>query len=44
VLKDRVLRDIFRPKEEEVTGGKRKFHNGELRVLYSSINITEQMK
>jgi hypothetical protein len=35
VLENRVLRRIFRPKGDEVTGGWRKLHNKELRDLYS---------
>jgi hypothetical protein len=35
----RVLRRIFGPKRDEVTGGWRKLHNEELRNLYSSPNI-----
>jgi hypothetical protein len=34
-----MLRGIFRSKREEVTGGWRKLHNGELQNLYSSPNI-----
>jgi hypothetical protein len=36
VFEDRVLRRIFGPKREEVTGGWRKLHNEELHNLYSS--------
>jgi hypothetical protein len=36
VLEKRVLRRIFGPKREEVTGGWRKLHNEELHNLYSS--------
>jgi hypothetical protein len=36
VLENRALRRIFGPKRDEVTGGWRKLHNGELRKLYSS--------
>jgi hypothetical protein len=35
----RVLRRIFGPKREEVTGDWRKQHNEELHNLYSSLNI-----
>jgi hypothetical protein len=35
----RVLRRIFGPKRDEVTGGWRKLHNEELHSLYSSPNI-----
>jgi hypothetical protein len=34
-----VLRRIFRPKRDEVTGKWRKLHNEELNDLYSSPNI-----
>lgn len=33
-----MLREIFVPKTDEVTGGCRKLHNGEIRNLYSSAN------
>jgi hypothetical protein len=33
------LRRIFGPRRDEVTGGWRKLHNGELHNLYSSPNI-----
>jgi hypothetical protein len=36
VFDNRVLRRIFRPKRDEVTGEWRKLHNEELKVLYSS--------
>jgi hypothetical protein len=39
VLENRVLRRIFEPKRNEVTGGWIKLHNEELRNLYSSLNI-----
>jgi hypothetical protein len=39
VFEDRVLRRIFGPKRDEVTGGWRKLHNEELHNLYSSPNI-----
>jgi hypothetical protein len=35
VFEKRVLRRIFGPKRDEVTGGRRKLHNKELRDLYS---------
>jgi hypothetical protein len=34
-----VLRRIFGPRRDEVTGGLRKLHNEELRDLYSSPSI-----
>jgi hypothetical protein len=36
VFENKVLRRIFGPKKDEVTGGWRKLHNEELRDLYSS--------
>jgi hypothetical protein len=36
VFENRVLRKIFGPKRDEVTGEWRKLHNEELRDLYSS--------
>jgi hypothetical protein len=36
VFENRVLRKIFGPKRDEVTGELRKLHNEELRDLYSS--------
>lgn len=35
----RMLKEIFRPEKEEVTGGRRKFNNGKLQNVYSSPNI-----
>jgi hypothetical protein len=35
VFENRVLRRIFGPKRDEVTGGWRKLHNKELHNLYS---------
>jgi hypothetical protein len=43
-LENRVLRRIFGPKVDEVTGGWRKLHNEELHNLYSSPNITRMIK
>jgi hypothetical protein len=40
----RVLRRIFRPKRDEVTGGWRKLHNEEGHNLYSSPSIIRMMK
>jgi hypothetical protein len=39
VFKNRVLRRIFGSKRDELTGGWRKLHNEELRVLYSSPSL-----
>jgi hypothetical protein len=44
VFENRVLRRIFGPKRDEVTGEWRKFHNGELHNLYSSPDIIIQIK
>jgi hypothetical protein len=44
VLENRVLRRIFGPKRDEVTGERRKLHSEELHILYSSPNIIRQMK
>jgi hypothetical protein len=44
VLESRVLRRIFGPKRDEVTGGWRKLLEGELRDLYSSPSIIRMMK
>jgi hypothetical protein len=39
VFENRVLRKIFRPKRDEITGEWRGLHNDELYVPYSSPNI-----
>jgi len=39
VFENRVLRRIFGPRRDEVTGDWRKLHNEELNDLYSSPNI-----
>jgi hypothetical protein len=39
VFENRVLRRIFGPKRDEVTGGWRKLHNEELHKFYSSPSI-----
>jgi hypothetical protein len=43
-LENKVLRRIFGPKRDEVTGGWRKLHNEELRDLYSSPSIIRIIK
>jgi hypothetical protein len=40
----RVLRKIFGPKRDELTGGLRKLRKEELRNLYSSPNIIKSIK
>jgi hypothetical protein len=44
VFENRVLRRVFGPKRNEVTGGWRKLHNKELRDLYSSPSIIRIIK
>jgi hypothetical protein len=44
VIENRVLRRIFRPKRDEMTGGWRKVHNEELHNLYSSPNVIRMIK
>jgi hypothetical protein len=44
VFENRVLRRIFGPKRDEVTGGWRKLHNEELHGLYSSPSIVSVIK
>jgi len=44
VFENRVLRRIFGPKRDEVTGEWRKLHNEELNDLYSSQNIIRVIK
>jgi hypothetical protein len=44
IFVNRVLRRIFGPKRDEVTGGWRKLHNEELHGLYSSPNIVRVIK
>jgi hypothetical protein len=44
MLENRVLRRIFGPKRDEVTGGCRKLHNEELRDLCSSPIIIRIIK
>ena len=44
VFENRVLKRIFGPKRDEVTGEWRKLHNEELRDLYSVPNIVRVVK
>jgi hypothetical protein len=44
VFENRVLRRIFGPKRDEVTGEWRKMHNGELHILYLSPAIVRHIK
>jgi hypothetical protein len=44
VFENRVLRRMFGPKRDEVTGEWRKLHNEELHNLYSSPDIIRQVK
>jgi hypothetical protein len=44
VFQDRVLRKIFGPKREEITGDWIKSHNAELYDLYSSPGILRTIK
>jgi hypothetical protein len=44
MFENRVLRRIFGPKRDEVTGEWRKLHIGELHNLYSSPGIIRQIK
>jgi hypothetical protein len=44
VFENRVLRRIFGPKRDEVTGEERKLHNKELCDLYSLLSIIRIIK
>jgi hypothetical protein len=44
LFENRVIRRIFGPKRDEVTGGWRKLHNEELHGLYSSPSIVRVIK
>ena len=43
MIENRVLRRIFGPKRDDVTGEWRELHNEELNVLYSSPNIVRDI-
>jgi hypothetical protein len=43
-FENRVLRKIFGPKGDEVSGGWRKLHNEQLHNLYSSPSIIRMIK
>jgi hypothetical protein len=44
VFENRVLRKIFVPKKDEITGQWRRLHNKELYYVYSSPNIIPVIK
>jgi hypothetical protein len=44
LFENKVLRRIFGPKRDEVTGEWRRLHNKEVYALYSSPNIIRVMK
>jgi hypothetical protein len=44
VFENRVLRRIFGPRRDQVTGDWRKLHNEELHNLYCSPNIIRMIK
>jgi hypothetical protein len=44
VCQNRVLRRMFGPKRDEVTGDRKKLHNEELHNLYFSPNIIRMIK
>jgi hypothetical protein len=44
VFENRVLKKVFEPKRDEVTGEWRKLHNEELNDLYSLTNIVRVVK
>ena len=44
MFENKVLRRIFGPRRDEVTGDWRKLHNEEINVLYSSPNIVWVIK
>ena len=44
MFENRVLRRVFGPKRDEVTGERRKLHNEELNDLYCSPNSVQGIK
>jgi hypothetical protein len=44
MFENRVIRRVFGPKSDEVTGEWGKLHNEELHIMYSSPNIIRQIK
>jgi hypothetical protein len=44
VFENRMLRKIFGPKRDEVTGGWRKLHNEKLYNFYSSLSIIRMIE
>jgi hypothetical protein len=44
VFENRVLRRIFGPKRDEVTGEWRRLHNGKIHNFYSSLDIIRRIK
>jgi hypothetical protein len=44
VFENRMLRRLYKPKWDQVTGGRRKLHNEERHSLYSLLNIIRMMK
>jgi hypothetical protein len=44
IFENRVLKRIFGPKRDEVTGEWRRLHNKELHAVYSSPNISRVIK
>ena len=44
MFENKVLRRIFGPRRDEVTGDWRRLHNEEINVLYSSSNIVRVIK
>jgi hypothetical protein len=44
MFENRILRRIFGPKRDEVTGEWRKLHSEELHILYSFLNIIRNNK